>query len=472
MKYKINNLVLVLFVLSTIVILGSTIDAFAADEDGRGDDGVGDIEACLNRPNLPNLAPCDMEDEWSGGNITFEASFREGASIPVRVDITGLEESEDVDFHTLVFDWDITKTQGNIIKHTFDYITSFDRNDRPHPCLEALPKEVCENWSSANFTIPAPSFNTVNGTVNGTNQPIDSFNSLPIEERQFWMFSPNGTTIDIFDVDYVFEGDPSFSGSNTETTQLFVNYTTTSTDVIAAFGAHIASPDDWDFHAVDVNGKSFQVGCEEIHSKGGCDGGQINLDASNIIAPMAAPELTLLKNVTNNSGGTADNGDWKLNADGSDNPNFNINVLGNNTDAFIVEIGTEYTLSEFDGPLGYTAINGDNVFSCVTTDSNGVEGSSELTSIITLFENESAVCTITNDDDGVSLTLVKEVINDNGGTAIATDFTLNATNSTGITVISGNGNVTSGDNFKAGTYDLIESSLAGYTASDWVCVGD
>ena len=93
MKYKTLNIALVLFVLSTTVIFSSAIDAFAADPDGRGSSGVGSIEACLNAGQPPNFWPCDTADEWSGGNITNEAGYREGSSIPVRVDITGLENN-------------------------------------------------------------------------------------------------------------------------------------------------------------------------------------------------------------------------------------------------------------------------------------------------------------------------------------------------------------------------------------------
>ena len=68
------------------------------------------------------------------------------------------------------------------------------------------------------------------------------------------------------------------------------------------------------------------------------------------------------------------------------------------------------------------------------------------------------------------LTLVNDVINDSGGTATAWDWTLTASGPTGF---SGSGLfVTSGTDFMAGRYDLSESGgPAGYTASDWVCVG-
>ena len=67
-----------------------------------------------------------------------------------------------------------------------------------------------------------------------------------------------------------------------------------------------------------------------------------------------------------------------------------------------------------------------------------------------------------------SLTLVKHVVNDNGRSAVATDFTLTAT---GPTPISGAGQVTSGPGFVAGTYTLSETGPAGYTPSSWTCTG-
>ena len=78
----------------------------------------------------------------------------------------------------------------------------------------------------------------------------------------------------------------------------------------------------------------------------------------------------------------------------------------------------------------------------------------------------NATCTITNDDQAAHLKLVKSVVNDNGGTAQATDFTLSAA---GPTPISGAG-VAEGD-VNAGSYALSETSVAGYTAGAWSCEG-
>jgi hypothetical protein len=142
-----------------------------------------------------------------------------------------------------------------------------------------------------------------------------------------------------------------------------------------------------------------------------------------------APSLTLVKNVTNNNGGTAVPGDWTLTA--------------TNYDSSSPDAGT-YNLSE-SGPSGYTKVK----INC--SDSGTTDVSS-----VTLSLDESVTCTFYNDDNAPSLTLVKNVTNDNGGTAVASDWTLTATNY----------DSSSPD---AGTYNLSESGPSGYTQTKINC---
>jgi hypothetical protein len=94
-------------------------------------------------------------------------------------------------------------------------------------------------------------------------------------------------------------------------------------------------------------------------------------------------------------------------------------------------------------------------------------GGTQNGNMITLGLGESATCTITNDDKAAKLTLVKTVSNDNGGTAVATDWTLSAS---GATPISGAGGVER--DVSAGTYTLSESGgPVGYTTGSWSCLG-
>jgi hypothetical protein len=159
--------------------------------------------------------------------------------------------------------------------------------------------------------------------------------------------------------------------------------------------------------------------------------------------------------VVNNNGGTATASNWTLTASGP--TGFSGSGPSVSSGAGF-DAGT-YNLSESGGPAGYTA----SAWNCAG-------GSQNDSDTVTLALGQSATCTITNDDQGPGLTLAKQVVNDNGGTAVPANWTLTATGPTGF---SGAGpSVSSGAGFVAGTYDLSESGgPAGYAASAWVCVG-
>ncbi len=170
-----------------------------------------------------------------------------------------------------------------------------------------------------------------------------------------------------------------------------------------------------------------------------------------------APSLTLNKILVNDNGGTAVESNWTLTATGP----TSISGPGATGSADVVSDATfdagVYTLSESAGPSGYTP----TAWSCVGGTQNGNQ--------ITVGLGQSVVCSITNNDNAPSLTLVKTVTNDNGGTAVAANWTLTAD---GPTDISGPGGATSSASFDAGTYALSESAgPSGYLAGDWSCIG-
>jgi hypothetical protein len=184
-----------------------------------------------------------------------------------------------------------------------------------------------------------------------------------------------------------------------------------------------------------------------------------------------APQLTLVKTVTNDNGGTADASAWTLNATGSGGFSGAGSPATGATATkgpIAVTAGVAYALSESGGPAGYTP---SATFSCVTTPAGGSAGSPVDTNSITLGLGDSATCTINNNDAAPQLTLVKTVTNDNGGTADASAWTLNATGSGGF---SGAGSPATGATATKGpiavtagvAYALSESGgPAGYTPS-------
>ena len=165
-----------------------------------------------------------------------------------------------------------------------------------------------------------------------------------------------------------------------------------------------------------------------------------------------APSLALTKYVTNDNNGVASASDWTVTATGPTTISGQGTVSSNST----FSAGT-YTLSESNNISGYVA----GTWSCTGVQNTGNQ--------ITLGLGQSATCSIINNDVAPSLTLVKSVINDNGGRANASDWTVTAT---GPSTISGQGTVSSDSSFLAGTYTLSESNgISGYTAGNWNCIG-
>ncbi|WP_213605521.1 hypothetical protein, partial [Pseudoxanthomonas japonensis] len=89
---------------------------------------------------------------------------------------------------------------------------------------------------------------------------------------------------------------------------------------------------------------------------------------------------------------------------------------------------------------------------------------------ITLAAGDTATCTIHNNDRAATLTLIKTVTNDNGGTQLPTAWTLSAAGPTNISGVTGTSAVTNAT-VNPGTYTLSESATPiGYTASTYSCV--
>ncbi len=173
---------------------------------------------------------------------------------------------------------------------------------------------------------------------------------------------------------------------------------------------------------------------------------------------FAAAEITLEKVVINDDGGVALNTDFTLSATGVD---F---ITGAHGDDAVtdqpVHPGT-YTLSEINIP-GYVG----SAWSCVG-------GTVSAAGEISLVSGDNVVCTITNDDVArATLTLLKQVNNDSGGTASAADFTLTFNDGAGSTGsgVPGSASVTA-VSVIPGFYKLSESPVNGYLLTGIKCDG-
>lgn len=180
-------------------------------------------------------------------------------------------------------------------------------------------------------------------------------------------------------------------------------------------------------------------------------GGTLTLDeGENVICTITnddiPPTLTLIKSVTNDSGGQASASDWTLEATGP----TTISGPGPQVQSGpTFEAGT-YTLSESDGPSGYSPSN----WVCLGGTQSGDQ--------ISLNPGENATCTINNNDRSGTLIVSKVVINDNGGGLEPNDFSFRVNNGSPISFESDGQNTLTVD---AGTYHIIEPAVTGYSTS-------
>lgn len=143
----------------------------------------------------------------------------------------------------------------------------------------------------------------------------------------------------------------------------------------------------------------------------------VTLSNTVITVPTCAPSLSLQKTVTNDNGGTALNTAWTLTATGASGSPTNLSgttpVTSDATFTNATFKADTYTLGESGGSAGYTA----GTYSCVK---NG--GGPVISNSITIVAGDTAVCTVNNDDTAAHLIVIKHVINDNGGVAVASAF--------------------------------------------------
>ena len=180
----------------------------------------------------------------------------------------------------------------------------------------------------------------------------------------------------------------------------------------------------------------------------------INPDGSNgtfgvtINNTLPGGDLTLVKTVTTDNGGTADAGNWTLTAD--DGAGNTISGAGGATGTVLAG---NYTLSEDGGPAGYAA----SLWSC--EDANGPVDAPD--GVVTVSAGDNITCTINNDDIAPTLTLVKTYTNDDGGAI--TDPAAAGLMVDGVAVTSGTATAVAA----GGVITATEAGVAGYAAGTW-----
>ncbi len=486
-----------------------------------------DIDQCSNG-QLSAPTGCAASGDWVNGNLNENNShYREGDSVPFRTKLTSLTPGTSYSF-TIGYD----TLQGG--KHAYDYLTSYNRTEpAASPCAGFSP---CVAGASG----PIPTDPSLVFTNPGSSQAAGQI--------AIWNGNVTGVAYG-----------PAVTGSRA----VVISFTATASTVVVAWGGHIGSQIDWGAgnSAGAISGSpyhmrlescSFGCGSQDRSLKasavlivpptfetetsaalitlgssitdtatlagpngqvtgtvtfyvcgpslvgnpdcsfGGASLGAVPLISSSIQSPAFTPgmvgkycfraeyapdssapyspavhtnqtdggpgtkgecfsvgfptaTLTVIKHVVNDNGGTAQASDFTL------TPNTSVLVgpgafPGDESGRTIVIVAGAYNVTE-TGPSGYAA-----------SFSAGCSG--------TMAQGESRTCTVTNDDQPGQLHVIKQVVNDDGGTAVAGDFSLHVSGpSANPANFAGAASPGTTVTLNAGSYSVSEDPHAGYQGS-------
>jgi len=238
-------------VLALTLLLAFSIAGIALAETTGGNDK---FTQCANGGGS---GPCD----WINGIVQqSNSTYTEGDAVPQRVYLFDISGGP---VHTLVFKWDTTKSGS----HAYDYLVSHDYSEgyvnQVELCKTPNVPSYCTSWSANQYPIP-----------------LDP-NIPPAVTQQAGNFTIlNGTIVGVSP--YSLSG--SYAG--TSETSITISFTTPYTQVLIAWGGHLALSSDWSgLGSATISGAPFHQALVTID--GAAAGSQDNQVKSILSSPTA-----------------------------------------------------------------------------------------------------------------------------------------------------------------------------------------
>jgi len=172
---------------------------------------------------------------WVSGNN--DGPFYEGDTVPYRTRFQNLISGNE---YNITIEWDTTKSS----KHAIDYLKTFNATiSAADPCvsLNGLPAGLCEGDPST-FPIPEDTFMQDDSQWIGEQDP-----------GEFTMFGGTINSLSPYNVPSDYNGDTK--------TSITLSFTANSSDVVLAWGGHIAERADWGLNnsAVFITGSPYHM---------------------------------------------------------------------------------------------------------------------------------------------------------------------------------------------------------------------
>jgi hypothetical protein len=383
------------------------------------------LDQCANE-NAPALCV------WQNGNLNGNNStFSEGDVVPFRLAIEGLGAGQ----HTIHINYDFTAGGHK----AYDFLASYESTENVDLCRSGGGgvSSLCGGTpSEANLPTPLSVSFPSDGFTADT-QLVSGAESISGLTRNLTVY---GATVGAAPFSAITHTGLTSGNSDADLTFTFTT-AGSSSPVLLAWGGHLASSAYWitDDGSANVSGAPWHMRTQNLDNRGAANQDRSIQPSALSGAPEPEALLTVTKIVINDDGGTKAVSDFPLFVSGTSVTSGVANTFAPGT----------YTVSE-TGPDDYAGVIGGDC---------AADGS------ITLTDSQTKVCTITNDDVAPTLTVIKHVINDNGGTLEADAFTMNVTG-TDVSVASFAGSEAGVTvTLDAGTYAVTEAGPDGYAAS-------
>ncbi len=181
-----------------------------------------------------------------------------------------------------------------------------------------------------------------------------------------------------------------------------------------------------------------------VQNIGHTDGVEVGSDVAfsspkTLVSAACSTTINVVKLVTNDNGGKKVAGDFAMHISGTAGT---ANFAGSTTGVTTNVVPGTFTVSETPDS-GYTA-----------TMSGSCSG--------TITLGQHVVCTITNNDKPGSLVVKKNLINNNGGNTVVTDFSFKVNNGTSVSF---EADAQNDITVNAGTYSIVENPAVGYSTT-------
>lgn len=353
--------------LTFLLTLAFVASSFAVPAGALAASGSATLSQCANGAVGTAANGCDAAAEWVSGNVgASKAHYTEGDSLAYRLVFSNLSGGA----HEVVIEWDTTK--GG--KHALDYLVSYAT-------------------SGTSAASPCAGVAGCGGAPSTWAIPVDTQVAAIQDAGVFTLFGASITAVS----PVTFPKGTGFDGD--KTARVKVSFTTSQPTAVLAWGANIASKDDWGPTGSSgaITGSPYHTRLISLNGRGGNQDRSLSSDA--VVSPS---EITIVKQTPGRTGSFA------FTASPLPLTDFTLDTTsGPDSETFSgITDFRNYRIDEVAAP----GFHVESLTCSVASPNGGSYRASGASLTISLKEGETWTCTFTNEENKGNLVIAKSLL--------------------------------------------------------------